>query len=167
MPAGAHDADAFDFRHLRCSVLVFRDICGVEHVLLQEEYHRIQLDVHKGSVLAGPVRLHYDLAGIIGVGAKLLTLQRLLALFRLGRFPRTLFPPEPRARRWAMALQAFDGRKADASQWEIATALFGLAPEPVHWHGLSRPLRCRVQRLLHLADTLVDGGYRDMLQSPE
>jgi hypothetical protein len=89
----------------------------------------------------------------------------MVALVRLGRFPRGLFllPPKNRARRWMMALRALDARRAGATHREIATALFGEATIETDWDGSSAYLRCRVQRLIRLGEALVRGGYRDLL----
>ena len=71
---------------------------------------------------------------------------------------------EPRARRWAMALQAYDGMTEGASHRDIAAALFGEKAVRDDWCGRSEYLRQRVQRLLQVANALVKGDYRDLLK---
>lgn len=115
-------------------------------------------------MLDGPVRLHYLLADDCTLPAKILTLRRLLALKRLGRFPRLLFPPDPYAARWARAMQAFDGHRLGVTHREIAAVLYGEALVDAEWRGRSDCLRCRVQRALRIAGVLVNGGYRRLLQ---
>jgi hypothetical protein len=81
----------------------------------------------------------------------------------MGRFPRGLFPLEPRARRWAMALQAYDGDVAGASHRDVAEVLFGNRIVRTDRAGRSDYLRLQVQRLLRAARRLVNGGYRQLL----
>ena len=162
VPAG--HGDAFDIRQFERLATVLRQADGHELLLLSDGEHRLQIDVTAGSLFDGPVCLRYELSGFRHIEAKTLTLRRLLLLCRLGRFPRGLFPPEPRAHRWAMALQAYDGIQAGASHREIAAALFGEKVVKEDWCGRSDYLRLRVQRLVRTADQLVNGGYRDLLR---
>ena len=143
---------------------MLRQADGHELLLLSDGEHRLQIDVTAGSLFDGPVCLHYELSGFTHIEAKTLTLRRLLLLCRRGRFPRGLFPPERRAHRWAMALQAYDGIQAGASHREIAGALFSEKVVKEDWYGRSDYLRLRVQRLVRTADQLVNGGYRDLLR---
>jgi len=162
MPRG--DGNAFDIRQFGRLATVLRQADGHELLLLSDGDHRLQIDVTAGSVLDGPVCFRYELSGFRHIEAKTLTLRRLLLLRRLGRFPRGLFPPERRARRRAMALQAYDGVRAGASHRDIAAALFGEKVVREDWSGRSDYLRLRVQRLIRTADKLVKGGYRDLLR---
>jgi hypothetical protein len=158
------DPNAFDVTHFVCPVLVLRSKAGVEHLLIGDGTCQVRLDVRQGTLLDGPIRLRYDLAGCAGVEAKLLTLRRLLALTRLHRLPRGLVPSNRRARRWMMALRAWDARMAGASHREIAVVLFGQATVDTDWNGPSAYLRCRVQRLVRLGEILVRGSYRLLLR---
>jgi hypothetical protein len=164
LPASQNDPDAFNIRRFEHLATVLRRADGTEHLLLSDGQRRLQLDIIAGSVLAGPVRFRCVLADSSKIEAKLLTLRRLILLSRLGRFPRGLYRPESRARRWAMALQAYDGRREDAGHRDIAGALFGDKMVQDDWSGRSDYLRSRVQRLLRTANSLVDGGYRALLQ---
>ena len=156
-------ANAFDITHLPCPAVVISSPAG-EHLLIGGAALQIRLDVRRGTVLHGPVRLHYDLSGRVGLEAKLLTLQRLAALLRLGRIPRHLADRVCSIGRWVVALRALDGRRAGASYREIATALFGEARVASDWTSSSDYLRTRVQRLVRRADGLARGGYRQLLQ---
>ncbi|WP_158259940.1 DUF2285 domain-containing protein [Phyllobacterium phragmitis] len=153
--------DAFDLLSVPHPVTVLRSSDG-EHVLIAEGPRCIRLDVVAGTMLAGPVRLDYHLSGFTGIEAKVLTLRRLLAMWRRGRLPRSLYRPERRGRRWAMALQAYDGARAGASQREFANALFG-EQRVREDRRKSDSLRRQVQRLILTADKLVNGGYRELL----
>lgn len=164
LPVQRGDGDAFDIRRFDRLATVLRCPDGHEHLLLSDGVHHLQMEVTAGSLLDGPVRLRYELSGFKYIEAKALTLRRLLLLCRLGRFPNGLFPPERRARRWAMALQAHDAVQAGASHREIAAALFGEKVVKEDWCGRSDYLRLRVQRLVRTADKLVNGGHRDLLR---
>jgi hypothetical protein len=163
LPVRRGDGDAFDIRHFESLATVLRRPGGHEHLLLSDGAHHLQIDVTAGSLLDGPVCFRYELSGFKHAEAKTLTLRRLLLLHRLGRFPRGLYPPERRARRWVMALQAYDAVGAGASHREIAAALFGERVVKEDWCSRSDYLRLRVQRLVRTADNLVNGGYRDLL----
>lgn len=162
-PAPSSDVDAFNIRHFHDLATVLQCPDGHELLLFSNGNHRIQLDLTAGSVLDGPVRFRYKLSGFKHIEAKILTLRRLLLLRRLGRFPRGLFTPERRARRWIIALQAHDGVQSGASQREIAAVLFGVKTVRDDWHGRSDYLRLRVQRAIRNGQSLVNGGYRKLL----
>lgn len=162
-PSPSGDVDAFDIRHFRDLATVLRCPDGHELLLFSDGNHRIQLDITLGSVLDGPVRFRYELSGFKHIETKILTLRCFLLLRRLGRFPLGLFTPERRARRWIIALQAYDGVQSGASQREIAAALFGENIVQDDWHGRSDYLRLRVQRAIRHGRSLVNGGYRSLL----
>ncbi len=139
------------------------DSHGTEMLLLDDGDHQIQLNVSKGTLSEGPVRLQYYAAGFSLLESKLRTLARLHAFQRLSRFPRSLFPAEPAAPKWARALQAWDGATAGASQREIACVIFGDETVRREWGGRSEFLKARTQRLIRHGKEMVDGGYRKLL----
>lgn len=164
LPVRRGDGDTFDLHRFDSLATILRCPDGHEHLLLSDGVHHLQMEMTAGSLLDGPVRLRYELSGFKQIETKTLTLRRLMLLCRLGRFPRGLYAPERRARRWAMALQAYDAVQVGASHREIAVALFGEKTVREDWCGRSEYLRLRVQRLIHTADKLVNGGYRDILR---
>lgn len=156
------DGDAFDLLSVPHPVTILRSLDG-EHVLISDGPRSLRFDVVAGSLLSGPVHLVYRLSGFTDIEAKIMTLRRLLALERLGRLPVSLFPPERKACRWAMMLQAHDGMQAGASQREIAIALFGEDRVSNDWQA--DYLRSRIQRLIRSAEKMIlGGGYRTLLQ---
>lgn len=163
-PAAVDAPDAFDLRALPYPIVVLRHVGGGEHVLIADGPRCIRVKVRSGTLLNGPVQLDFHVPGNSHAGAKIMTLRRLNALCRLGRFPVTLFPPERRARRWAMALQAWDGRQAEASHREIAIVLRGEATVRDHWYGKSDHMRTHIKRLLRTANALIGGGWRHLLR---
>lgn len=136
-----------------------------ERMAICDGLRRIRLDIVAGTMREGPVRLHYHLAGFSAVEPKLLTLRRLLALQRLGRFARGLDVKEPRVARWIMMLRAHDMAAMGETQREIAAQLFGVGIGR-EWRTTSDSVRLRVQRLLRDAAAMVDGGYLRLLAGP-
>ena len=159
MPRG--HCDAFDLADLGGLSVVVVAAEGCEHAAISDGPRRVRIDVVAGTVLAGPVCLRYRLEGFDGTEAKLLTVHRLLALRRLGRFARGFFPREHMAARWVMALRAWDGYAAGASHWDIAACLF--SADRSDWRKQSDFLRLRVQRLVRTGRAMTTGGYRRLL----
>lgn len=164
LPPAPGDPLNFDVSKLTVPAVVLRASCGIEYLLIGDDAYQVRLDVVAGTVLRGPVQFRYDLRGATGLEPKLLTLQRLAALLRLGRFSKRLFPRDGGASREMMALRALDARRAGASHREIAMALFGEAVVEADWKGRSAYLRCRVQRLIRLGESLVQGSYQRLLR---
>lgn len=164
IPTTSDDPDAFDIGQFVDVVTFLRHTDGHESLLFSDGIHHLQFEVVAGTVISGLVRLHYRLSGFRLVEPQTLSVRRLAQFCRLGRFPLTLFPPEPRAHRWVMALQAYDGTMAGASHRDIAAALFGEQAVRDDWSGRSDFLRLRVQRLVHMGNAMVRGGYRDLLR---
>lgn len=135
-----------------------------EHLALSDGRHRIRLDIAEGSLTyPGPVRLHFLVAGMTGVEAQLLTIQRLLALWRQGRFADRLFPQEGMMSRRLEALRVADARAAGASYRDIAATLFG-AKVASAAHGGSDYLTSRVRRRVLEAANMQRGGWRNLLR---
>ncbi|SBV92556.1 conserved hypothetical protein [uncultured Alphaproteobacteria bacterium] len=78
-----------------------------------------------------------------------------------GRLPRGLFPPERRARRWAMMLRAWDGEMVGASRRQVAAAIFGEMAARELWES---GYRSRMQRLVGEAEEMVSGDYLGLLR---
>ena len=163
-PEPRGSCDAFDLCRFETLATVLRQPDGIEHVLLSDGYRRIQIVLVQGTVLQGPVRLHYRLSGFTGVEAGILTLRRFYGLHSLGRLPYGLFTAESRASRFLTLLRAWDGWREGASYRDIAAVLFGGQTVREDWGGRSDYLRLRVQRLLRSARQLLAGGYRKLLR---
>ena len=162
-PIASNHPDAFCPGRMDIYTTTILSASGGEHVAISDGFRRIRLDVMEGTLSDGPVRLHYRLAGIADAEPQLLTLQRLLALHRLGRFARGLHPPETKSKRWVMMLHAHDLSAAGASQREVAGALFGTAAATC-WRTRSDYLRLRIQRLVRDAEGMINGGYLDLFR---
>lgn len=157
-------SDSIDVARLGgCARLVTSD--AGEHLLISDGLRTIRLDVLTGTMACGPARLRYRLAGLASAERPLLTLRRLLALSRTGRFASSLHPREARARRWVLMLRAHDALAAGASQREIAALLLsGEAGEP-RWRSRSPSLRLQVQRLVRGARRMASNGYLELLRT--
>lgn len=157
-------ADTFDLRLLSGLAVVVRSAGGAEQLLLCDGIRTLRLDLRAGSLAKGPVELRYLLAGFASLEAPLLTLRRLVALQRTGRFSRSLHPPESRARRWILMLRAFDAIVAGADQRNIAEALLSSEAAAPRWRSRVPSLRSQAQRLVRSARLMAGGGYWDLLR---
>lgn len=162
LPNAAGHPDSFSIEQAGVGVDVIQSPGG-EQLLLSDGKRRLQLSVREGTLLGGPVRFRYALEGLRTLGPKLLTLRRLLALSRHGRFTTSLFPPDQRAARWIMMLRAVDGLRAGATQREIASAVFGAQLAEKDWRTRSDYLRLRTQRLIRTGEAMILGGYFRLL----
>jgi hypothetical protein len=161
-PIAPNHRDSFSIDRLIVPTTMIVGPSGREHLSISDGLKRLRLDVVSGTLLEGPVRLHYRLAGFADSERQLLTLQQLFALSRLGRFARGLHPRETKVERWIRMLQAHDLRLEGASQREIAGELFG-RDALFKWRTESDFLRLRIQRLLNDASGMISGGYLDLL----
>ncbi|OAN62657.1 DNA -binding domain-containing protein [Sphingomonas sp. TDK1] len=162
-PTAATDPDGIDLaRLLRWATIVRGG--DREHVALSDGWHRIRLDVVGGSLVEeGPARLDYLLSGMTRVDAHVLTLRRMLDLWRTGRFSPKLHPPEPGMGRRIEALRVGDAVAAGATYREMATALYGADLVRDEWKGRSDFLLSRVRRRADEAVRMAAGGWRTLL----
>lgn len=142
---------------------VLRSAQHGEQVRLSNGLHSIQLTIQSGTVMQGPVHLSYHLDGFERLNPKLATLQRLLAVRQLNRFPESLFPTDRRAGRWLRALQALDMSRNGIAHRQIAERLYGQQGEDLDWRGASDWMRARVRRAIRLGADLSNGGYLQLL----
>lgn len=160
-PPGA--GDLFEPDRLAASWTLVTDADGREHLLISDGLRAIRIDVLEGSIARGPSELRYRLAGLASAEQPLLTLRRLIALWRTGRFCRSLHRAEPRAGRWLLMLRAHDALGAGAGQREIAATLLGAEAGEPRWRTHSPSVRSRVQRLVRLARAMEAGGFWSLL----
>lgn len=155
-------SDTFDLETLRKLATIIEDEDG-EHLLLSDGLRTVRLDVRGGSFVGGPVCLCYRLCGLVSAEPSLLTLRRLLALCRSGRFARSLHPREARARRWALMLRAADALAGGTDQREIARVLLSRSVAEPAWRSREPSVRSQVQRLVRCTRQMAGGGYRRLL----
>ncbi|HEY0630114.1 MAG TPA: DUF2285 domain-containing protein [Sphingomicrobium sp.] len=156
-------ADDFDLERVAAGSILVRGAGDREHLMISDGLHAVRIDVLAGSLARGPVELSYRLAGLASAERPLLTLRRLLALWRTGRFCRSVHAAEAKAGRWVLMLRAHDAVADGAGQREIAAELLGGRVVPKRWRVEESSVRSWVQRLVRSARSAADGGYRKLL----
>lgn len=163
--AGPPDGDdAFDIERLRALSTLVAGADGREQLLISDGRRAIRIDVLAGTVVSGPVVLRYRLAGLASAERSVLTLRRLLALWRTGQFCRSLHPREVRAQRWLLMLRAHDALAAGAGQRDIAKVLLSAEAGEARWRSRSPSVRAQAQRLVRGARRMASGGYLELLR---
>jgi hypothetical protein len=156
--------DSFELARLGVTWTIVTGGGGHEHLLISDGLRAIRLDVLSGTLRQGPTRLHYLLAGFATAEKPLLTLRRLLPLWRSGRFLPGLQPAEARAKRFVLMLRGHDAVAAGADQREIAAVLLSRSAHEPRWRTTVPSVRSQAQRLVRGARYLVAGGYLELLQ---
>jgi hypothetical protein len=118
-----------------------------KHILLSDGLRSIRVDLSVSSSVAKPAMLTWHIPSGRGVGLQLAALAQFDALIRLGRFSRSLHPPERRARRWIAMLRVHDALAIGATNREIVTEMFDVPASAARWRSAVGPWRLRVQRL--------------------
>lgn len=162
--SSADGGDLFDFDRFSPIATLITAAGDREHLLISDGLRTIRIDVLAGSIAAGPAELRYRLGGLASAERPVLTLRRLLGLWRTGGFCRSLHHDESRAKRWLLMLRTHDARSAGADQREMASVLLSAeAGEPL-WRSRSPSLRSQVQRLVREARRTASGGYLNLLR---
>lgn len=158
------DANALDIRALDQSVTVLSESAAAEHVVIADGPRRLRLELRGASVLDGPVVLHL-LIDTSELDRRIEALRRLAGLMRTGRLLNSLYPPDPRAARLALALAAWDAARAGASQRGIIGRVLNEALVAGDLTDERRfdSLRMRVARLLKQAEARIEAGGRQFL----
>ena len=159
-PAQGDGAAGLDIGRLDLPVLVVRSEAGDAHVLIADGDRRLRFAVLEGDVLQGPSACFASLTPARGGAASLEGLRQLMALQANGRLAKPVIATRAGRPKWLAALQAFDARRAGASQRDIACLLFGEGRVSEDWNGRSDYMRLRIHRLVRAAEDLVSGGYR-------
>jgi hypothetical protein len=157
------DPQRFDVFGLSRPVLVIQ-LADREELLIGDAARSVRISIARGSVLHGPVRLAYSLAGTDALDLRLLALRRLSALLLRGRLPNHLFQPQPRADRWARLIATLEASATAPSHRAVAQRLYGADIVAADWDGRSDFLRSRVRRMIAGARRLADGGYKALLR---
>lgn len=159
----ARPEDHFDLGRMGDLATVVSGSHG-EHLLLSDGLRMVRLDGLCGVFSRGPACLRYRIEGLAAAEPRLLTLRRLLALCRTGRFARSLHAAEPRARRWVLMLRTWDALAAGADQRQIAEILLGRSAAEPRWRSREPSLRSQAQRLVRSARSFAAGHYRTLLR---
>lgn len=156
--------DVFDLQRFSAISTLVRNAGDREHLLICDGLRAIRIDVLTGSIAGGPAELRYQVAGFATAERPLIALQRLLALWRTGRFCRSLHSNEARAKRWLLMLRAHDALTAGAGQREVAMVLLSAEAGELRWRSHSPSVRSQVQRLVRGARSMASGGYLELLR---
>lgn len=159
---GDPPGDGFDLRRFTSLATIVVDLRDRERLLLCDGKSSLRIDIEEGTMLKGPVRFAYRLAGFETAAQPLATLERLLKLARSGVLPRPAV--SIRNRRLILLLRAYDGLRAGASQRDIASVLLRREPLPERWRIEAPTLRSQAQRLVHRAKAMASGGFRELLE---
>lgn len=138
---------------------------GGEHAVLSNGQHRLRIDVVSGR-LSGQeaVMLHFRIAGMAGAERNLIPLRQLVSVHRHGRFGPSVFPAEPRMKRWLTTLRVHDAVMSGASHQDIGIVFFGRERVARGWDTGSDSLRSRVRRLASEAKRMASAGWRQLLR---
>lgn len=123
-----------------------------EHLLIVRPGSAIRLDVIEGTVTAGPVALHFDLADDHRLSAQISAISAFRSPASAGR-------RHVRLTSCLLALQAIDARSVGASLREIADMLLG----PGDWPGDGEYRKSHVRRLLVVGADLACSGFGKIL----
>jgi hypothetical protein len=153
----------FNLAMLARLATVVRDDDGVEHVALSNGRQWLRIDVVSGSLLSGPVELHFINDSVLGLTYLAKSLSMLAFLTAHGRFP--ALPPKHRAfaNHQIDLLRTHDALSADTSQRNVAVALFGAERVSADWNGHSDAMRSRIRRLCKSARAMATRGYKQLL----
>jgi hypothetical protein len=160
--AGASE-DMLDLEAFGSRAMIVPGRFGRRHLLLSDGLNTIRLDILAGT-LGARTNLRYRISGLASAEPRLLTLRRLIAFCRDGRFSRQLHPAEPKARRWILLLRTSDALSSGADQRQIAELLLSAEAREVRWRSRSPSLRSQAQRLVHGARRMAADGYRALLR---
>jgi hypothetical protein len=158
------EKEVLDLKALGGLTRLQREPEGRELLLISDGFRAIRIDVMAGTLAQGPARLRYLLEGFASAEKPLLTLRRLMAVRKTGRFSASLHPQEARARRWVLMLRAWDALRSGADQREIAEMLLSRRAGEPRWRSASPSLRSQAQRLVKAARSMAEGRYVQLLR---
>jgi hypothetical protein len=161
---GASD-DCIDLEALAPLCRIAAGTAGRQHLLISDGLRSIRIDVLQGKIEHRRLTFQYLVAGFESAERPLLTLRRLLALHRSGRFSAPLHSPKPRTARLVLMLRAADALASGALQRDIAAELLDPDARKSRWRVRSPSLRGRAQRLVGSARAMAAGGYLRLLRS--
>ena len=126
--------------------------CTCEHLLIDRGGAPFRLDIIEGTVLTGPVSLHFDVPDTSGLHQKLTAIRAFTGVT-------TIFQPHLQMTGRLHALHAADARAAGASLREIAHSLLGDGT----WPGDGEHRKSLVRRMIAAGEQLVRAGPRAVL----
>lgn len=156
--------DGFELARLKGLATLVRGAGGAEHLLLSDGSRALRLDLLQGSLLRGPARLRYLLAGLEKLEPAILVLRRLIALWKNRRFVHSLRTRERTRPRDVLTLRTYDALRAGVTEREIAAELLSAQAREERWRIDAPELRSRAQRLVRAARSIAEKGGRSLLE---
>ena len=150
-----------------CKVTHFTDRVGREQLVLKTDTCAVQVRCEGLSLISGaPVRMSVVFNQFEQLDNKLKLLERALGLYGPPR------PAEkPQWRRDTLALRnaiiALDCIEADLSQYDCARIIYGIDRAEADWKAPGGAMKSEMKRAFRKGIYLRDGGYRDLLASPQ
>lgn len=123
-----------------------------EHLVIDRGAGPVRLDVNKGSVIAGPVTLRFDLPDDDRLDDRIAAIRTFRAMAPTGRLHRRLADR-------LITLHAVDARDGGTSLRELADILLG----PGDWPGDGEHRKSYVRRLLAAGSRMIASGPRAIL----
>lgn len=150
-----------------CQITHFTDRVGREQLVLKTDNCAVQIRCEGLSLVSGQaVRMSVVLDKFGELDNKLKLLERALGLYG------TPSPVEaPRWRRDTLALRnaiiALDCIEAGLSHYDCARIIYGIERAEADWKAPGGALKSEMKRAFRKGVDLRDGGYRDLLASPQ
>ena len=122
---------------------------GHEHLIVGRNGNTVRLDIIEGTAWAGPVSLHFDLAGDAHLDTRISAIRAFAVTSSARR-------PHLRLARRIYALHATDAQAAGASLREIADLILG----PGDWPGGGEYRKSLIRRMICTGERMHrDGAY--------
>jgi hypothetical protein len=163
-PAAVGQVGAFDLDLCGERSVLTIDGAGGEHLLIRGCSSGLRLDVFEGTLLGGPVTLHYDFSAVRDIVPPLDTLLALHRLCRTGRLQLPSTRKRQRDRRVLDALRTHDALQAGASIRDVGILLFGVRRVAEEWGAPGEALKSCTRRMIELARRMATGEYKSLLQ---
>ena len=164
-PADPDHPDSLSVERLAPWLTLVAGRDGTEHVVLSNGLRRIRLDVLSGSLDGqAAVLLNFRISGMMGARQKVAPLRQLVSVHRHRRFGNSVFPAEPRMKRWLTVLRVHDAIASGASHQDIGLAFYGRERVATGWDTGSDSLRSRIRRFASEASRMAAGGWRKLMR---
>lgn len=134
-----------------------------DQLLVIDGARQVQINCIDGDIAAPGCVLVPQIAPDRNINAQMLSIRRLLGLYRERSFPESLFKPDTKSDRLHEVLTALDGWLAGLSSREIALRLYGAQLVNADWAPEGGYLIERVRRTIRRGRTLAAAGYRSLL----
>lgn len=150
-----------------CRITHFTDRVGREQFVLKTDSCAVQVRCEGLSLVSGaPVRMSVMFSQLEQLDHKLKLLER-----ALGLYGEPAPVEKPVWRRDSLALRnaiiALDCIEAGLSQYECARIIYGVEHAEADWKAPGGALKSEMKRAFRKGVYLRDGGYRDLLASPQ